>query len=48
MLTMSFPKVHIAIAGIEKIIPKLEDLDLFWSTFGQITEQVSQLQFITQ
>jgi len=30
MLTMSFPKVHIAIAGIEKIIPKLEDLDLFW------------------
>ena len=37
MLTMSFPKVHIAIAGIEKIIPKLEDLDLYWpllSTFG--------------
>jgi len=30
MLSMSFPKVHIAIAGIEKIIPKLEDLDLFW------------------
>ena len=30
MLTMSFPKVHIAIAGIEKVIPKLEDLDLFW------------------
>ncbi len=30
MLTMSFPKVHIAIAGIEKIIPRLEDLDLFW------------------
>ena len=30
MLTMSFPKVHIAIAGIEKIIPKLEDLDLYW------------------
>jgi len=30
MLTMSFPKIHIAIAGIEKIIPKLEDLDLFW------------------
>ena len=30
LLSMSFPKVHIAIAGIEKIIPKLEDLDLFW------------------
>lgn len=30
MLTMSFPKIHIAIAGIEKIIPKLENLDLFW------------------
>ncbi len=30
ILTMSFPKTHIAIAGIEKIIPKLEDLDLFW------------------
>ncbi|MBN2614242.1 MAG: lactate utilization protein [Bacteroidales bacterium] len=30
MLSMSFPKVHIAIAGIEKIIPRLEDLDLFW------------------
>lgn len=30
MLSMSFPKVHIAIAGIEKIIPNLEDLDLFW------------------
>ncbi len=30
ILTMSFPKVHIAIAGIEKIIPKLEDLDLYW------------------
>ncbi|MBC8320903.1 MAG: lactate utilization protein [Bacteroidetes bacterium] len=30
MLSMSFPKVHIAIAGIEKIIPKLEHLDLYW------------------
>ncbi|MAZ93571.1 MAG: LutB/LldF family L-lactate oxidation iron-sulfur protein [Bacteroidales bacterium] len=30
MLSMSFPKTHIAIAGIEKLIPKLEDLDLFW------------------
>lgn len=30
MLSMSFPKIHIAIAGIEKIVPRLEDLDLFW------------------
>ncbi len=30
MLSMSFPKVHIAIAGIEKLIPRLTDLDLFW------------------
>ena len=30
MLSMSFPKVHIAISGIEKIIPLMEDLDLFW------------------
>ena len=37
MLSMSFPKLHIAITGIEKIIPRLEDLDLFWpllSTHG--------------
>ncbi len=30
LLSMSFPKVHIAIAGIEKILPRMEDLDLFW------------------
>ena len=30
MLSMSFPKVHIAIVGIEKIIPCINDLDLFW------------------
>ena len=29
-LTTSFPKVHIAIVGIEKIIPTMADLDLFW------------------
>lgn len=37
LMSVSFPKVHIAIAGIEKIIPSLEDLDLYWSllsTFG--------------
>lgn len=29
-LTTSFPKIHIAVAGIEKIIPSMADLDLFW------------------
>jgi len=29
-LSATFPKTHIAIVGIEKVIPKLEDLDLFW------------------
>ncbi len=36
-LSSAFPKTHIAIAGIEKIIPSLTDLALFWpllSTFG--------------
>lgn len=31
VLSVSFPKIHIAIAGIEKIIPSIKDLDLFWS-----------------
>ena len=30
LMSVSFPKVHIAVAGIEKIIPKLRDLSLFW------------------
>jgi L-lactate dehydrogenase complex protein LldF len=30
LLSVAFPKVHIAIAGIEKIIPSLKDLSLFW------------------
>ncbi len=37
LLSMSFPKVHIVIAGIEKLIPKFRDLDLFWpllATYG--------------
>jgi len=37
MMSVSFPKVHIAIVGIEKIIPSVADLDLFWpllSTHG--------------
>lgn len=29
-LTTTFPKVHIAVVGIEKVIPQLQDLDLFW------------------
>lgn len=29
IMTMAFPKVHIVIAGIEKLIPRLTDLDLF-------------------
>jgi L-lactate dehydrogenase complex protein LldF len=36
-LSCAFPKTHIAIAGIEKIIPSMTDLGLFWpllSTFG--------------
>jgi len=30
VLTYSLPKIHIAVAGIEKIIPSIRDLDLFW------------------
>ena len=36
-LTTTFPKIHIAIVGIEKVIPSINDLDLFWpilSTHG--------------
>ncbi|MEN0056907.1 MAG: LutB/LldF family L-lactate oxidation iron-sulfur protein, partial [Mucilaginibacter sp.] len=36
-LCTTFPKVHIAIVGIEKVIPSITDLDLFWpmlSTHG--------------
>jgi L-lactate dehydrogenase complex protein LldF len=29
-LSTTFPKVHIAVVGIEKMIPSMEDLDLFW------------------
>lgn len=37
LMSVSFPKVHIAIVGIEKIIPSIKDLDLLWpllSTHG--------------
>lgn len=36
-LSCSFPETHIVIAGIEKVIPSMNDLSLFWpllSTFG--------------
>jgi L-lactate dehydrogenase complex protein LldF len=29
-LTVTFPKIHIAIVGIEKMVPSMMDLDLFW------------------
>jgi len=31
LMSVSFPKLYIAIGGIEKVIPSLEDLDLYWS-----------------
>ena len=30
-LSMAFPKIHIAIVGIEKVIPSYQNLALFWS-----------------
>jgi L-lactate dehydrogenase complex protein LldF len=36
-LTTAFPKVHIAIVGIEKMLPSINDLALFWpllATYG--------------
>ncbi len=37
LMSTAFPKVQIVVAGIEKIIPSVKDLDLFWpllSTYG--------------
>ena len=37
LLCYAFPKIHIAVVGIEKIVPSLDDLDLFLpllATFG--------------
>jgi L-lactate dehydrogenase complex protein LldF len=37
LMSMAFPKIQIAIVGIEKVIPSIADLDLFWpllSTYG--------------
>lgn len=33
-LTTTFPKIHIAIVGIEKLVPSISDLDLFWPTLS--------------
>ncbi|MEA3479321.1 MAG: LutB/LldF family L-lactate oxidation iron-sulfur protein [Bacteroidota bacterium] len=30
MLSFSFPRIHIAVTGIEKVIPSMNDLDTFW------------------
>ncbi len=30
LMSLSFPKVHIVVAGIEKLIPSINDLQLFW------------------
>ena len=37
LMSMAFPKVQIVIVGIEKIVPNIADLDLFWpllATYG--------------
>ncbi|MDA3944771.1 MAG: lactate utilization protein B [Bacteroidetes bacterium] len=37
IMSMAFPKLHIVLVGIEKILPSIDDLDLFWpllSTHG--------------
>lgn len=31
IMSTAFPDIHIAIAGIEKVIPSMQDLALFWS-----------------
>jgi len=35
LLSMAFPKIHIVIVGIEKLIPSLEDLDLLLPLLSQ-------------
>lgn len=30
MMCYAFPRIHIVVAGIERVLPKIEDLDLFW------------------
>lgn len=35
LLSIAFPKIHIVVAGIEKLIPSFEDLDLFLPLLAQ-------------
>lgn len=30
IMSVAYPKIHIAVVGIEKVLPSIEDLDLFW------------------
>jgi len=49
-LTTAFPKTHIVIVGIEKVIPTLQDLSLFWpllSTYGTGQKVTSYNTLIT-
>jgi L-lactate dehydrogenase complex protein LldF len=34
LLTIAFPRIHIAVVGIEKVIPSIDDLDLFLPLLG--------------
>jgi L-lactate dehydrogenase complex protein LldF len=36
VLSASFPRVHVAIAGIEKVVPSLKDLGLFWPLLSSL------------
>jgi L-lactate dehydrogenase complex protein LldF len=35
-LSFSLPRVHVAVVGIEKLIPRVEDLALFWPVLSTI------------
>jgi L-lactate dehydrogenase complex protein LldF len=35
IMSTAFPDIHIAIAGIEKVIPSFKDLALFWPHLAQ-------------
>lgn len=30
LMSVAYPKIHIVVVGIEKVLPSVEDLDLFW------------------
>jgi len=36
LMTLAWPKVHVAISGIEKLVPSVTDLDLFWNIVSAI------------